>query len=127
MLYNRFRNEAFFQGGGGNLALPGRVGAVYFYSLNIAFGKSLRQSMDKLQLTGQNLGPVFNSRSGCMCAMHLCCYEAKQPILKLKTRSKQLLGSLPLAFVLPGQSFKFEVMVVLTKLLKLKAYLHVRF
>jgi hypothetical protein len=108
------------------------VGTVYFYSLStievkIAFGKSLRQSMDKLQLTGRNLGPVFNSRSGCTCAMHLCRYEAKQPILKLKIRPEQLLGSLPLAFVLPGQSFKFEVMVVLTKLLKLKAYLHCRF
>jgi len=58
--------------------------------------------MDKLQLTGQNLGRVFNSRSGCMCAMHLCCFEAKWPSLKLKTRPKQLFGSLPLAFVLPA-------------------------
>jgi len=24
--------------------------------------------MDKLQLTGRNLGRVFNSRSGCVCA-----------------------------------------------------------
>jgi len=47
--------------------------------------------MDKLQLTEQNLGRLFNSRSGCMCAMHLFCYEAKQPNLKLKTRAKQLL------------------------------------
>ncbi len=27
--------------------------------------------------------------------MHLCCYEAKRPNLKLQTRPKQLLGSLP--------------------------------
>jgi hypothetical protein len=47
-----------------------------------------------------NLGRVFNSRSGCMCAMHLCCYEAKRPNLKLKTLPRQLLGSLPLAFML---------------------------
>ncbi len=33
-----------------------------------------------------------------MCAMYLCCHEAKRPNLKLKTRSKQLLGYLPLAF-----------------------------
>jgi hypothetical protein len=59
--------------------------------------------MDKLQLTGQNLGRVFNCRSGCMGALHLCCYEAKRPNLKLKTQPKQLLGSLPLAFVLLGQ------------------------
>jgi hypothetical protein len=52
--------------------------------------------MDKLQLTGQNLGHVFNSKVGCICA-----YEAKQPNLKLKTRPKQQLGSLPLPFALP--------------------------
>jgi hypothetical protein len=34
--------------------------------------------------------------------MHLSCYEAKHPNFKLKTRPKQLLGSLPLAFVLPS-------------------------
>jgi hypothetical protein len=56
--------------------------------------------MDNLQLTGRHLGQVFNSRNGCMCAMHLC-YEAKQPNLNLKTRPKQLLGSLPLASALP--------------------------
>jgi hypothetical protein len=32
--------------------------------------------------------------------MNLFCYEAKQPNLKLKTRPKQLIGSLLLAFVL---------------------------
>jgi len=61
-------------------------------------------SMDKLQLTRQNLGWVFNSRSDCMPAVHLFCYVAKQPNLKLKTRSKQVLGPLLLAFVLPGLS-----------------------
>ncbi len=62
------------------------------------------QTMDKLQLAGQNLGQVFNSRSGCMCAMHLCCYEAKRPNLKLQTCPKQLLGSLMWAFALPNQT-----------------------
>jgi len=37
-----------------------------------------------------------------MFAMNLFCYEAKQRNLKLKTRPKQLLGSLPLAFALPA-------------------------
>jgi hypothetical protein len=27
----------------------------------------IRKSMDKLKLTGRNLGQVFNSRAGCMC------------------------------------------------------------
>jgi len=60
--------------------------------------------MDKIQLTGQNLGRVFNSRSDCKSPMHLFGYEAKQ--LKVKTRPKQLLGSLPLTFALPGLSFE---------------------
>jgi hypothetical protein len=38
--------------------------------------------------------------------MHLCCYEAKQPNLKLKT---QLLGSLLLAFALPVQATGYVV------------------
>jgi hypothetical protein len=33
----------------------------------------------------------------------------KQPSLKWKTQTKQLLGYLPLAFVLPGFSNKFEI------------------
>ncbi len=51
---------------------------------------------DKLKLTRQNLGSVFNSRSGCVQDMHLFYYEAKLTNLELKTQPKQLLGSLPL-------------------------------
>ena len=58
--------------------------------------------MDKLQLTGQNLGCVFNFRSGCVHAVHLLCYGVKLSKLKLKTWPKQLLGSLPLDIVLPA-------------------------
>ncbi len=59
-------------------------------------------SIDKFQLTGRNLGQVFNSRSGCVYAcIHSCCYWAKLLNLKLKTRPKQLLGYLPLVFALP--------------------------
>jgi hypothetical protein len=57
---------------------------------------------DKLQLKGQNLGRVFNFRSGCVHAMRLFCYRVKLPNLKLKTRPKQLLGPLPLDIALPA-------------------------
>ncbi len=62
------------------------------------------QSMDKLQLTGRNLGQVFNSRSGSMRAMQLLYFETKLPNLMLKNRPKQLLGFLLLDIALPGQS-----------------------
>jgi hypothetical protein len=53
------------------------------------------RAMDKLKPTGQNLVLVFNTRSGCVYAMHLFCYEAILPNLELKTWDKQLLGYLP--------------------------------
>ncbi len=59
--------------------------------------------MDKLKLTGQNLGRVFHCRLGCTCIGHAIVHITKQLNLKLKTRPKQLLGYLPLAFALPGQ------------------------
>ncbi len=58
--------------------------------------------MDKLKLTGQALGRVFNFRSGCMHTMHLLPSVAMQPNLELKTRPKELLGSLMLVIALPG-------------------------
>ncbi len=64
--------------------------------------------MDKVQLTRQNLGQVFDSRSGCMSAMHLCCYEVKRPNLKLKTWPEQLLGFLSLAFALPALTLQLN-------------------
>jgi hypothetical protein len=51
--------------------------------------------MDKLQLTGQNLGRVFNFRSDHLHSEDLRCYQSKLPNLKLKTRPKQRLGLLP--------------------------------
>ncbi len=57
--------------------------------------------MDKLQLTGQNLGRVFKFRSGRAHVAHLLCYAVKQLNLKMKTRPKQLLGSFPLDIALP--------------------------
>jgi hypothetical protein len=58
--------------------------------------------MDKLKLTGQNLGRVFNSRLRRARICRARAYITKQPNLELKTQPKQFLGSLPLAFVLPN-------------------------
>jgi hypothetical protein len=57
-------------------------------NFRLTLGTVLGQTNVKLPLTGRNLGRVFNSTSGCMCAMNLCCYAAKRSSLKLKTRSK---------------------------------------
>jgi hypothetical protein len=65
--------------------------------------------IDKLQLRGQNLGRVFNSRSGCVNAMQLRCSEIKLSNLMLKTRPKQLLSSLPLDIALPGSLLRTPV------------------
>ncbi len=65
--------------------------------------------MDKLKLTGQNLGRVFHSRLGCTCIGHAIVHITKQPKLKLKTRPKKLGGSLPLAFALPEQMFLCQI------------------
>ncbi len=70
--------------------------------------KELTVVMDKLQLTGQNLDRVFNSRGGCVCATQLCCLETKLPHLMLKTRPRQLLGSLPFDITLPAMVFKAQ-------------------
>ncbi len=57
--------------------------------------------MDKLQLTGQALDRVFNFRSSPVYTMHLLPSVAIRPNLELKTRPKQLLGSLPLVIAHP--------------------------
>jgi hypothetical protein len=57
--------------------------------------------MDKLQLTGQKLGRVFNFRSSHLHATHLWCFHVKLPNLRLKSWPKQLLGSLLLEIALP--------------------------
>ncbi len=64
---------------------------------------------DKLQLTGQNLGRVFNFRSDRVHAMHLLCHGVKLSNLKLKTRAKQLLGSLPLDIALPALTYFVKI------------------
>jgi hypothetical protein len=73
----------------------------------------LKESMDKPQLTGRNVGQVFNSRSGRMCAMRLYYYEAKMPNLKLKNSLKQLLGYLLSAFVLYEEALTTLLLTIL--------------
>jgi len=65
-------------------------------------------AMDKLQLTGQNLGRVFNFRTGHLNAADLGCYWVKLPNLNLKTQPKQLLDSLPRDIVLPVATKTFH-------------------
>ena len=63
--------------------------------------------MDKLKLTGRNLGRVCKSKLGHVFEYAMQSHTLqKGPNLKLKTRPQQLLGSLPLAFALPAQTFK---------------------
>ncbi len=58
--------------------------------------------MNKNQLTGQNLGWLFYSRSDSMYDMHFSRSIPTRPILELITQPEQLLGSLPLDFAVPG-------------------------
>ncbi len=60
--------------------------------------------MDKLQLAGQNLGWVFNFRSGHLHPAILWCFLVKLPNLRLKTQPKQLLGFLQLDIALPANN-----------------------
>jgi hypothetical protein len=62
------------------------------------------QTMDKLQLTGQNLGRVYNFRNGHLHAATFSVLSVKLPNLQLKTQPKQLQGSLPLVIALPAQT-----------------------
>ncbi len=50
----------------------------------------IRSFMRKLQLTGQNLSRVFNSRSVHMHSLQLICFETKLLNLQLKTWPKRL-------------------------------------
>ena len=70
--------------------------------------------MDKLQLTGQNLGRVYYFRNGRLHAVHFLCLGVKLPNLKLKTRPKQVLGSLSLDIALPGSAQSAHSQVEIT-------------
>ena len=64
----------------------------------------MNSNIEKLKLSGQNLSRVFNFRHGRVSAQCTSFTTEKLPSLKLKTRPKQLYGSLPLAFELPGSN-----------------------
>jgi hypothetical protein len=66
--------------------------------------QELNLSMDKLKLTGRNLGRVFHSRLSRSCTGHAIVHITKKPNLNLKSQPKQLLGSLPLSFALHSLS-----------------------
>jgi hypothetical protein len=87
----------------------------YNVSINQPPGSFKHLGMDKLSLTGWTLGRVCSSRSGCILAMQLLSSVATLPNLYLKTRPKQLLGSLPLVIALP-------VSVHLVRLNAIKTY-----
>jgi len=61
--------------------------------------------MDKLKLTGWNLGWVCNSSLGLACIGRAIACITKLTNFKLKTQQKQLLGSLPIAFMIPAQLY----------------------
>jgi hypothetical protein len=87
--------------------------------------------MEKLQPTGQNLGQVFNCRTGNLHAAHLWCYQVKLPNLKLKTWPIQLVGSLLLDIVLPRLAYQVATVIgrKLTKkslILSVDATIHVQ-
>jgi hypothetical protein len=69
------------------------------------------QCMDKLQLTGRNLGRIFNFKNGRVQVLRFLCYGVKLHKFKLKTRPKQPLGYLLLDIMLPApyDSFKCHV------------------
>jgi hypothetical protein len=108
---HRHREMDFWQ----NLLQLKNISIMAYYNTD---NKKSMLIMDKLQLTGRNLGRVFNFRSGHLHVAHLWCYQVKLPNLKLKTLPKQLLGSLPLVFVLHvliDQCFKMEFLINFAK------------
>jgi hypothetical protein len=82
------------------------------YYLHDKYGlQLLSQCMDKLQLKGQNLGQVFNFRSGHLHAATFLVLSVELPNLQLKTQPKKHLGSLPLVIALPTQCHQEKVLL----------------
>jgi hypothetical protein len=69
------------------------------------------RTMDKLLPTGRNLGRVFNFRSDRMYDRHLPSSIPVRPNLELKTRPKQLLGSLRLYILLPSWQERWNMIL----------------
>ncbi len=62
---------------------------------------SMPMPVNKLRLTGRNIGRALKSRNVCLIIMHLFCRKSKLSNLKLTARHKQLFVSLPLDIALP--------------------------
>ncbi len=96
----------------------------YFISLSIKIIPRLivnkrAHHMGKLKSAEPNLGRVFNSRCRHASTQFSTFTSPKQPILQLKTRPKQLLGSLLLDFALPViVFFTFPAAFVQKKVIK---------
>jgi hypothetical protein len=91
----------------------------YPWSMEHIISLSVRRgdlAMGKPILTIQNLGRVFNSRSGCMNAAHLFCYEVKMSDLELKTRPKTTLRFSPVIYyALPPPSLHLSDHPIVTQ------------
>ncbi len=68
----------------------------------VAQGAKVSKAMDEVKR--MRPGPSFQLSKRLLVCLCFCCCETKRPNLKLKTRPKQLLGSLPLAFALPDSA-----------------------
>jgi len=66
--------------------------------------------MDKLQLTGRNLGSVFNFRSGHLHALQSA-ISVKMPNLKLKTLTQITSSFSPVSYRAPRLSFILDSFV----------------
>ncbi len=56
-------------------------GPIYSRETQVSKQEEEGRIMDKLKLTGQNLGRVFNSRLGCSCIDHAIVHITKRPNL----------------------------------------------
>ncbi len=64
--------------------------------------------MDKLKLTGQNLGRVFKSRLSRVCAGHELYTFCKTAKLKVENLAQTTFRFSPLAFELPARRFSYK-------------------
>jgi len=82
------------------------------YFIKIIFERVWSSFMDKRKLIGWDRGQVFGCGSGFARLYRAITLTTKQPNLKLKTRPKQLLGYLLLAFAasLPSTSLDKNIL-----------------
>jgi len=74
----------------------------------------LASVMDKLQLTGQNLGRVFNFRFGHLHAEHFWCYQVKLPNLKVENSAQTASRFSPVSYHAPRFSLSMVELISLS-------------